>query len=121
MMPANLLFLTGFCFLLAHEMDAVRAKEWRLLPVLKQMDDQSGYITFTVLHVPIYVVLLWVLFNDGDVHRGLRIGLDIFFVVHLMLHVLLRNLPENRFGSMFSWVLIVGAGLFGAFDLLVTL
>lgn len=35
-------FVLGFCFLLAHEMDAVRAKEWKIFPVLKKLGDEAG-------------------------------------------------------------------------------
>jgi hypothetical protein len=43
--------------------------------------------------------------------------MDAFFVVHLALHVLFRNHPENRFGSAFSWSLIAGSGACGLVDL----
>jgi hypothetical protein len=47
--------------------------------------------------------------------------LDAFFVLHLLLHAFLRNLPENRFGSALSCALILGAGVSGAIDLLLIL
>lgn len=111
-------FLLGFCFLLVHEMDAIRCKEWKLFPVTSRMGEEAGYVTFTALHVPLYVVLLWGLFGGDGGNRVLLAGLDAFFVVHVVLHVVFRNHPENRFGSGFSWALILGAGLFGAIDLL---
>lgn len=117
-MSDHLLFVLGFCFLLAHEMDAVRLKEWRMLPVLSGMDGEVGYRAFVLLHVPLYALLLWGILGGGDAGFVLIIVLDAFFVVHLALHVFLRNLPENRFGSVFSWALILGAGAFGALDLM---
>lgn len=120
-MSSHLFFFLGFSFLLAHEMDAVRCQEWRILPILRGMGEEAGYLAFTLLHVPLYALLLWLLFGDGDANQGLIVGLDIFFIVHLFLHLLLRNLPDNRFGSTFSWTLIIGAGMFGAFDLLMIL
>lgn len=112
-------FLLGFCFLLVHEMDAVRCREWNILPGLNRLGEAPGYVAFVVLHVPLYALLLWGLF--GEASRGLIVGLDVFFVVHMFLHIFLRNLPENRFGSALSWVLILGAGLCGALDLLLML
>ena len=114
-------FLVGFSFLLAHEMDAVRLKEWRLLPILSGLGDDAGYRAFTSLHIPLYALLLWGLFGGGMVQYGLVVALDAFFVVHLALHVLLRDRPDNQFSSPFSWGLFVGAGLCGAIDLLLLL
>lgn len=47
------------------------------------------------------------------------IGLDCFFVVHSLLHILLRNHPKNEFRSRLSWVLILGAAIAGSIDLLI--
>ena len=101
-MTYGLSFLVGFCFLLAHEMNAIRCREWRILPVLNRMGEEAGYLAFTALHVPPYALLLWGLLGDGEANRGLIVGLNIFFVVHMFLHIFLRNLPENLFGSAFS-------------------
>lgn len=109
-------FLLGFCFLLVHEMDAIRCGEWGILPVTSRMGEEAGYVAFAALHVPIYALLFWGL--SGGENLALIAALDAFFVVHAILHVLLRNLPKNHFQSVFSWVLILGAAAFGALDLL---
>lgn len=111
-------FLVGCCFLLTHEMDAVRCEEWRIMPIMSALRGRSGYRVFTLLHIPLYALLLWALSGATTMNRGIVIGLDTFFVIHLLLHLLLRNLPGNRFGSAFSWSLFSGAGLCGALDLL---
>jgi hypothetical protein len=116
-MPSHLFFLVGFAFLLTHEMDAIKCKEWRIFPVTNRMADEAGYAVFTAVHVPLYALLLWGLVGAAA-NRGVIVALDAFFVVHLVLHVLLRNLPDNRFTSVFSWTPILGAGLCGATDLL---
>lgn len=106
--------------MLVHEMDAIRCKEWRVFPFTSRMNDEAGYLVFTSVHVPLYVLLLWGLYSD-DVSRGLIVGLDAFFLVHVVLHVLFVNHPEYRFRSAFSWALILGAGAFGALDLVLSL
>ncbi len=111
-------FLLGFCFLLTHEMDAIRCKEWKVFPVTSRMGEEAGYVAFTALHVPLYALILWGLFGGDGVNRGLLVGLDVFFVGHVVLHLLFSNRPEYRFRSAFSWTLILGAGAFGAIDLL---
>ena len=87
--------------------------------MLSKMGDEAGYVAFTALHVPLYVLLLWGLYGGG-VNRGLIFGLDVFFIVHVILHLVFYNHPENRFRSVFSYALIVGAGLFGTLDLMLT-
>jgi len=58
------------------------------------------------------------LFGGEEANRSLIVGVDAFFIIHAFLHIFLRNLPDNRFRSAFSWALIAGAGIFGAIDLL---
>ncbi len=111
-------FLLGFCFLLTHEMDAIRCKEWKVFPVTSRMGEEAGFVAFTALHVPLYALILWGLFGGDGVNRGLLVGLDVFFVGHVVLHLWFINRPEYRFRSAFSWTLILGAGAFGAIDLL---
>lgn len=119
-MSENFFFWVGFSILLVHEMDAVRLKEWRILPLLSRLDDQRGFAVFTLAHIPIYILLLVTL--SAEIGAGgkssLMLGLDWFMVIHVALHWLLRNLPRNEFKSVFSWLIIAGAGLGGGIDAL---
>lgn len=122
-MLIHLFFVLGFCCLLVHEMDAIRLKEWKILPILSRLDDRSGYLAFVSLHLPLYVVLLWGLSGGDGINRGLIVFLDAFFVVHVVLHLLFHRLlfldrPDDRRMSALSWALVWGAGAFGAIDLL---
>lgn len=110
--------MLGFCLLLVHEMDAIRVKEWKIFPVLNRLSDEAGYVAFTALHVPIYALLLWWLYGEGDANHSVIVALDVFFVVHVLLHLIFYRHPQNRFRSVFSYGLIFGAGMFGALDLL---
>ncbi|CAA9569324.1 MAG: hypothetical protein AVDCRST_MAG19-2609, partial [uncultured Thermomicrobiales bacterium] len=84
-MPDHPFFLLGLAFLLAHEMDAIKCKEWRLFPVTSGMGDEAGYRVFTGVHVPLYALLFWGLTGGGE-DPGLIVALDLFFVIHLGLH-----------------------------------
>ena len=119
-MTDHLFFLLGFGFLLTHKMDAIRCQEWRMFPGLNRMSEQNGYVAFTAIHVPLYAALLWGLTQDDGTSATLITGLDIFFIVHLIAHILLRDHAENGFGSWLSWLLFTGAGIGGAIDLLLT-
>lgn len=116
-MTSHIFFLVGFGFLLVHEMDAVRCHEWRLFPILRRMNDRAGYVAFTAVHVPIYALLLLGLTGGSSSNQELIVGLDVFFVVHLIAHILLRDHRDNQFTSWFSWSLFTGAGVCGVIDL----
>ena len=109
-------FYVGLSFILTHEMDAIRVKEWKMFPFLTNLKEETAYLLFTSLHVPLYILLFWGLVGDGN--RAMIMGLNIFFVIHLFLHILFIKHKDNQFKSIFSWVLIFGAGISGAIDLL---
>jgi hypothetical protein len=114
----DLFFYGGLSFILTHEMDAVRCREWRIFPLTSRLTGPNGYLVFTALHVPLYLLLFNGLFANPAPDPALIRGLDLFFIVHVVLHLLFRKHPENRFTSAFSWLLIAGAGLCGLLDLL---
>ena len=45
-------------------------------------------------------------------------GLDVFFVIHVVLHALFLLHKKNEFKDWISWTIILGAGVFGLADLL---
>jgi hypothetical protein len=114
-------FYAGLSLLLAHEMDAVRLKEWRLFVFLSGMREETAYTVFTAIHVPIYLCVFLALLGSasGDAHH-LIIGLNLFFIVHVLLHILFLKHPHYQFRTVFSWVLIAGCGVCGALDLLMS-
>jgi len=116
----HLFFLVGLSFILTHEMDAIRLQEWRLFLFLSTMQEAASYMTFTTLHVPLYILLFWGLFatSNTGINQGVVVGLDIFFIVHLLLHLLFLRHRNNQFTSIFSWILILGASVGGILDLL---
>ncbi|MBA3470408.1 MAG: hypothetical protein H0T53_12280 [Herpetosiphonaceae bacterium] len=116
---ANFFFFVTLSFLLAHEMDAVRRSEWHVFPGLSRLkNDEYGYMIFTIIHVPLYLLLLLGLFSDGGrLNYSVVIGFDIFCMVHVLLHVIFMKHPRYKFNNWLSWSLILGAGVAGAADL----
>lgn len=107
-------FDVAIIFLLLHQLDAVRKREWRMIPFLRRLSDETGYRVFLALHIPLFALLMWIAFFPGTEGLQLRMLLTGFCVVHGLLHVLYRNHPENRFDNPLSRILIGGAALFGA-------
>jgi hypothetical protein len=114
-MENNFFFLAGLSFILVHEMDAVRCQEWTIIPLLSRLRERTGYWVFTAIHIPLYLLLLSALYRPTP---GLVVGLDVFFVVHIFLHVLFLKHPKHQFTSAFSWTMILGAGSAGLIDII---
>lgn len=112
----NMFFYLGLATLFVHEMDAVKRKEWRMFPGLSKLKDEKAYYIFTGLHLPLYFLVFWML-QKPESSTLLILLLDVFFVVHLLLHVFLRNQSENSFSGKFSIALIWVAGIAGLLDL----
>lgn len=110
-------FYLGLTFLLLHEMDAVRCREWRIFPGLSRLPEPAGFRLFMLLHIPLLFLLLRALPGAGE-NGALVLGIDVFLVVHLLLHLLFLRHPNNEFRDALSWTLIAGAAAFGALDLL---
>jgi hypothetical protein len=102
--------------MMIHEMDAVRCKEWRIFPGLSLLDDKWGFNVFMVAHIPIFYFLYWGLLEQKN-NEGLIHGLNIFFIVHVGLHLLFTRHKSNEFKDWLSWTIISGAGLFGLLDI----
>lgn len=108
----RLLFLTVVSFLLVHELDAIRRREWRFFFASLPISDEAACRVFTAFHAPLFVVVLWSL--DAPV---VQIGLDAFAVVHGLLHLALRDHPLLDFEGWFSRVWIFGGALLGGLHL----
>jgi hypothetical protein len=111
----HIYFYLALSFILLHEMDAMRQQEWLIFPGLSYLDEKTGYVVFTILHLPLYFFLLVGLQNPESNAQLIK-GLDIFFMIHVGLHLLFLKHPKNPFKSVFSWSIIILAGVFGGLD-----
>lgn len=109
-------YLLGIAFILIHEMDAIRCKEWRIFPGLAFLKDKTGLIIFVFLHIPLFY---WLTLEVQINNDKFRIGFDYFLIVHFILHLLFLMHKKNEFKDWISWIIISGAGLSGLLDLIV--
>lgn len=110
-------YLLGLVFILMHEMDAIRCKEWRIFPGLASLNDKAGFIVFILLHIPLFY---WILIETQINSAQFRMGFDYFLIVHFILHLLFLMHKKNEFKDWISWTIISGAGLFGLLDLIIS-
>jgi hypothetical protein len=99
-----------------HEVDAIYRKEWEILPILRRLESRRAAEWFLVLHVPFFAVLLFSL--TAGAPQDVNLGVGVFAVVHLALHVFWPRTPRYRFDNPTSRFWIWGAGLAGGFDVL---
>ncbi|AOY77588.1 DUF6713 family protein [Clostridium formicaceticum] len=108
----NTIFILNLSFLLLHEMDAIRNKEWKMFIYLKNMEDDKAYQIFTVMHLPIYVVMLFVLVNYfSNLELMIYLILDLFLIFHSIIHYIFKRHSENNFNSSFSKIIIYSMGV----------
>lgn len=114
-----LLFYLGLALLLTHELDAVRLREWRMLPWLSRLPDKRARPVFILGHAPLLFGLLWLVMATGEStgpHPLVAIGIDLFLLLHLVLHLIFLRHPRNEFRSAASWSLIAGGAAAGGAD-----
>jgi len=110
-----ILFLFNLALFLLHEMDAIRRSEWRLFIVLKDLEDSKAYQIFTIIHLFLYVIILSLLFSQ---YQTITFWvLDIFFIIHAILHLLFERHPRNEFKNTFSRAIIYPMGMLAAIHL----
>ena len=117
-MTEHFFFYLGLTFLLIHEMDAVRCKEWRIFPGLSMLDDKWGFRIFIAAHIPLFFFIFLGL-STANFSESLIYGLNIFFVVHFGLHLLLLKNKKNEFKGWISWTFISGAAICGLAELVI--
>ncbi|MDR2976504.1 MAG: hypothetical protein LBV19_04255 [Streptococcaceae bacterium] len=114
----TILFLLNFSLLLLHEMDAIRAKEWRMFIVLKEMAEDRAYRIFTLAHLPLYFIALYIFTGDNEtVIFGLKVAIDPFMITHALVHYSFRNHSNNGFKSRFSKAIIFSMPVLAIADL----
>jgi hypothetical protein len=84
-------------------MDAIRAKEWKMIVVLKNMSEEAAYRVFALIHIPLYVAVIFVLFHgDAVASYVLKMVIDVFLLGHAIIHYSFRKHSDNGFKTWFS-------------------
>ncbi len=104
--------------LFTHEMDAIRHKEWNMFIILKDMHEKKAYQFFMLLHVPLYALVLFLLFSNHQ--KSAVFVIDLFLIGHMFVHRGFKNHPANNLGNPLSKILINAAGLLAIIHLILS-
>ncbi len=110
---SEIAFILLLALFLGHELDAIRRHEWRLFPVISRMDDEIGYLSFLIAHIPVFILVFWLGFFVPAAIVPVRVALAAFSVIHIWLHWLFRDHPRNEFDNLVSQLLIWTTGAAG--------
>lgn len=118
----NIYFSIAVSFLFIHELDAIKAKEWKLFIVLKDLKEESAYSLWLALHFPLFLFPLLIVSNifQPENEKLMKIGIDLFLIVHLLLHIRFRNYKEYQFSAIQSNIYIILTSIFALLDLVIT-
>ena len=116
---AELFYVAMLGFFITHELDAMQRHEWRILPLTSFLPDEIGRQVFVWMHVPLFAALFF--YGAGDPTSTVAFGLSVFAIIHVGLHWLFRRHAKNEFDNPTSWAIIIGAGVFGAAHLVLTI
>ena len=111
----EIVFYLGIGTLFTHELDAVANHEWRVLPLIQSLPDNTGMMVFVALHVPLFAGLVALVASSNHRTRRLsRMAFGAFLVIHGLLHALFKGNPAYEFSSILSVALIFGGAALGA-------
>lgn len=110
----DLSFYLGFGTLFTHELDSMLNHEWRVIPIIRALPDETGQIIFLIAHIPMFAILVALVSSKNSKTRKMaRIGFGLFLVIHGILHILFEGHPAYEFSSIVSNLLIFGGSIFG--------
>lgn len=110
----DLAFYLGFGTLFTHELDSMLNHEWRVIPVIRSLPDETGLLVFVLAHIPLFAILVALVSSKKSrARRMTRIGIGLFLVFHGLLHILFLNHPAYEFSTVLSNVLIFGGSVLG--------
>ncbi len=116
-MPDHFFFYLGLSFILVHELDAVHRKEWRIFPGLSLLNETWAANIFIFAHIPLFFLLFLALSSNND-YKFTILCINLFFLLHLALHVGFLRHKKNEFKGWGSWIMITCPAICGVSDLL---
>lgn len=111
----QIVFFLGLALIATHELDAMTHKEWRLLPILDGLDDDTARTAFVLLHIPLFWALFFLTSSKSpSVRTAAQIGVSIFLVAHGIIHYSLSGHELYEFQAPIETITVYGGAIAGA-------
>lgn len=108
-------FYLGLGGLFTHELDAIPNHEWRGMPLLQALPDETAMVVFIAAHVPLFAILIALVASpNARIRSRSRLVIGGFLLVHGVLHALSAGQATYEFSSTLSDLLIFGSAALGA-------
>ena len=112
------LSLTGVIFLLMHEFDAFRKREWRMFGLMGRLTDEMQSVIFLSAHIPLLLFIFYYLFTVMFFRSiAIWIVVNSFLILHFAIHLIATGWKSNVFNSIYSFFFIGGGALAGLVNL----
>lgn len=109
-----LVFYLGFATLCTHELDSMLNHEWRIIPLIRSLPEQTGMTVFIAVHILIFAILVVLIAsNSSKIRHYSRLGVGLFLIAHVGLHSLFSTHPAYEFSSVLSNLLIYTGAILG--------
>ncbi len=115
---SQILFAIILALLFLHEMDAIRNAEWKMFIVIKDMSDTKAYKVFTLFHLPFYVILLMLILSVKYQILAYY-AVDLFLIVHAILHLVFERHTKNGLKNFFSRSIIYSMGILAIIHIII--
>lgn len=121
-MTNDLIFYTALALMLTHQFDAMRCREWRMIPPLSGMVESTAQMIFIVTHFPILVLIFWVFaYGSEAAVYNFQLITDIVLAGHIGKHIVLNSHEKNEFTDSLSKFIILSVSAFALLHLLLLL
>jgi len=105
-----------------HQFDAMRCHEWRMIPPLSGMVENTAQMIFIVTHFPILVLIFWIFaYGSENAVYNFQLITDIVLAGHIGKHIVLNSHEKNEFKGTLSKIIIFSVSAFALLHLLLLL
>jgi len=110
----NYIYILALALLTTHELDAIYRHEWRIFPFLNKLKENIAAYIFIIIHIPLFFIIFWLSFHSEPIVRtSSQIIIASFCIIHVGLHILLKNHKASEFNNPFSQFIIWSCGVAG--------